>query len=118
MVLLGRLVIIRLAVGAALAHDLLVGGVSTLYGATKLAVTIAIANTTVRLAHLVVLLTIENSWVIWHRTGHSRWEGTSRVGIFTSGGTSSRTSSSIGPWCTNISPCCRWRSVETLWLLE
>lgn len=117
--LLGWLFIVWLTVSATLAHDLLVSGIPTLHGATKLTITIAITNTSVRLTHLIVLLTIENGWIVWHCSGHPWREGTGCVGsIFTSGGTGSGNSSGISPWCTNIGSCCRWRSIETLWLLE
>mmetsp|Transcript_11625 Transcript_11625/g.16129 ORF Transcript_11625/g.16129 Transcript_11625/m.16129 type:complete len:330 (+) Transcript_11625:532-1521(+) len=125
MMLLRRLIIVWLTICAALTcHHLLVSK-STLNCAAKLgAISVTIPTANMRLTHLVVLLSIENSWVVWHSARHPWWNSTCCISSIvtscgsTSSGTSGARSTGIGPWCTNISPgCCRSSIKTTLGLL-
>mmetsp|Transcript_14637 Transcript_14637/g.26545 ORF Transcript_14637/g.26545 Transcript_14637/m.26545 type:complete len:314 (-) Transcript_14637:1391-2332(-) len=73
-VLLGWLLLIRLSVASTLSHNLLVSK-SSLYSTTKLgAISIPVTADSVRLTHLIRLLSVVEGWIVGHTCGHAWWD--------------------------------------------
>mmetsp|Transcript_52904 Transcript_52904/g.154150 ORF Transcript_52904/g.154150 Transcript_52904/m.154150 type:complete len:227 (+) Transcript_52904:557-1237(+) len=112
--------VMRSAIALILTHDLLVSKTS-LCNTTKLSIAIIIADATLVLPHVELMLSIvSQGWIsIWHGTRHTRWNTSSRRGT-RCGSVIGRISRSRNRWLGTINSLLRETSgnigLSPLWL--